>query len=223
MASLGSGLKKREMLSARLGDVLSHLYLASMLIKQWHESESVEHEAALMHYSCRTLLYRAEQAFTELFDNLPNRALAMTLSAVALPLGRRWHKPQDRFTRDIARAISTDSALRHKLTADTWNTQEAGQRDNPLARYNTLLADSERAEPLYRRIAKAYSQGELPAEALHPEQRVEAAWEAGLIEEDDAIFMRRFEREVLDMLSVDDFAFDAFATDKDRVVWHDAT
>ena len=223
MASLGSGLKKREMLSARLGDVLSNLYLASMLIKQWHESESVEHEAALMHYSCRTLLYRAEQAFTELFDNLPNRALAMTLSAVALPLGRRWHKPQDRFTRDIARAISTDSALRHKLTADTWNTQEAGQRDNPLARYNTLLADSERAEPLYRRIAKAYSQGELPAEALHPEQRVEAAWEAGLIEEDDAIFMRRFEREVLDMLSVDDFAFDAFATDKDRVVWHDAT
>ncbi|MDF9433679.1 acyl-CoA dehydrogenase [Chromohalobacter israelensis] len=220
MASLGSGLKKREMLSARLGDVLSNLYLASMLIKQWHESESVEHEAALMHYSCRTLLYRAEQAFTELFDNLPNRALAMTLSAVALPLGRRWHKPQDRFTRDIARAISTDSALRHKLTADTWNTQEAGQRDNPLARYNTLLADSERAEPLYRRIAKAYSQGELPAEALHPEQRVEAAWEAGLIEEDDAIFMRRFEREVLDMLSVDDFAFDAFATDKDRVVWH---
>ncbi|RXE47979.1 acyl-CoA dehydrogenase [Chromohalobacter israelensis] len=223
MASLGSGLKKREMLSARLGDVLSNLYLASMLIKQWHESESVEHEAALMHYSCRTLLYRAEQAFTELFDNLPNRALAMTLSAVALPLGRRWHKPQDRFTRDIARAISTDSALRHKLTADTWNTQEAGQRDNPLARYNALLADSERAEPLYRRIAKAYSQGELPAEALHPEQRVEAAWEAGLIEEDDAIFMRRFEREVLDMLSVDDFAFDAFATDKDRVVWHDAT
>ncbi|WP_419308008.1 acyl-CoA dehydrogenase [Chromohalobacter israelensis] len=220
MASLGSGLKKREMLSARLGDVLSNLYLASMLIKQWHESESVEHEAALMHYSCRTLLYRAEQAFTELFDNLPNRALAMTLSAVALPLGRRWHKPQDRFTRDIARAISTDSALRHKLTADTWNTQEAGQRDNPLARYNVLLADSERAEPLYRRIAKAYSQGELPAEALHPEQRVEAAWEAGLIEEDDAIFMRRFEREVLDMLSVDDFAFDAFATDKDRVVWH---
>ncbi|ABE58863.1 acyl-CoA dehydrogenase [Chromohalobacter israelensis] len=220
MASLGSGLKKREMLSARLGDVLSNLYLASMLIKQWHESESVEHEAALMHYSCRTLLYRAEQAFTELFDNLPNRALAMTLSAVALPLGRRWHKPQDRFTRDIARAISTDSALRHKLTADTWNTQEAGQRDNPLARYNALLADSERAEPLYRRIAKAYSQGELPAEALHPEQRVEAAWEAGLIEEDDAIFMRRFEREVLDMLSVDDFAFDAFATDKDRVVWH---
>ncbi|PWW35915.1 acyl-CoA dehydrogenase [Chromohalobacter israelensis] len=220
MASLGSGLKKREMLSARLGDVLSNLYLASMLIKQWHESESVEHEAALMHYSCRTLLYRAEQAFMELFDNLPNRALAMTLSAVALPLGRRWHKPQDRFTRDIARAISTDSALRHKLTADTWNTQEAGQRDNPLARYNALLADSERAEPLYRRIAKAYSQGELPAEALHPEQRVEAAWEAGLIEEDDAIFMRRFEREVLDMLSVDDFAFDAFATDKDRVVWH---
>ncbi|MCK0768273.1 acyl-CoA dehydrogenase [Chromohalobacter canadensis] len=221
MASLGSGLKKREMLSARLGDVLSNLYLTSMLIKQWHESDNVEHEATLLHYSCRTLLHRAEQAFIELFDNLPNRALATTLSGIAMPLGRRWHKPHDRFTREIAHAVSTDSALRHKLIENTWNTQDAGQKDNPLARYNALLADSEHAEPLYRRIAKAYGKGELPAEALHPEQRVEAAWESGLIDDAEADFMRRFEGEVLEMLSVDDFAFDAFALDKESVVWHD--
>ncbi len=222
MVSLGSELKKREMISARLGDVLSNLYLASMVLKQWHAGNSVEHEAALLHYSCQTLLYRAEQAMVELFDNLPNRALGKTLAVITMPLGRRWKRPEDSLTREIARAVSTDTALRHKLTADTWNTQEKGQQDNPLARYDALLAEYDRAEPIYRAINKAYTKGTLPAEALHPEQRVEAALESGLINQEDADFMRRYEKEVLEMLTVDDFAFDAFASHKDKVIWHDA-
>ncbi|MBZ9556540.1 MULTISPECIES: acyl-CoA dehydrogenase [unclassified Modicisalibacter] len=222
MASLGSSLKKREMLSARLGDVLSNLYLISMVIKHWHETDTVEHEAALFHYSCRTLLYRAEQAFIELFDNLPNRGLATGLAAVVMPLGRRWKKPDDALTREIAQAISNATALRGKMLLDTWDTQQEGEQDNPLARYNALLADYPRAEPLYRTINKAYAKGELPAEALHPEQRLDAALEAGLIGEEDAAFMRAYEAEVLEMLTVDSFPFDAFATEKDKVVWHDA-
>ncbi|MGC3872412.1 acyl-CoA dehydrogenase [Halomonas sp. GXIMD04776] len=222
MVSLGSELKKREMISARLGDVLSNLYLTSMVLKQWHAGNSVEHEAALLHYSCQTLLYRAEQAMAELFDNLPNRALGKALAVITMPLGRRWKRPEDSLTREIARAISTDTALRHKLIADTWNTQEKGQQDNPLARYNALLAEYDRADPIYRAINKAYAKGTLPAEALHPEQRIEAALEAELINQEDADFMRRYEKEVLEMLTVDDFAFDAFATHKDKVVWHDA-
>ncbi|GAB2783832.1 acyl-CoA dehydrogenase FadE [Halomonas shantousis] len=222
MASLGASLKQRELLSARLGDVLSNLYLTSMVLKQWQAGDHVEHEAALLHYSCRTLLYRAEQALVEYFDNLPNRALATTLSVITMPLGRRWKKPADDLTREIARAVSTDTALRHKLTANTWDTQDAqGLQENPLARYNALLAENARAEPIYRAVNKAYAKGELPAEALHPEQRIEAALEAGLISAEDAEFMRRYEKEVLEMLSVDDFAFDAFATRKDKVVWHD--
>ncbi len=222
MASLGSSLKKREMLSARLGDVLSNLYLTSMVLKHWHTSESVEHEAALLHYSCRTLLFRAEQALVELLDNLPNRALATTLAVIVMPLGRKWKKPEDALTREIAEAISTDTALRRKMIANTWDTQQENEKDNPLARYNELLADYARAEPIYRALNKAYAKGELPAEALHPEQRIEAALESGLLSEEDAAFMRAYEAEVLEMLTVDDFPFDAFATEKNKVVWHAA-
>ncbi|GHB26965.1 acyl-CoA dehydrogenase [Salinicola rhizosphaerae] len=211
MASLGSKLKQREMISARLGDVLSNLYLLSMVLKQWRETDRVDGEAALFHYSCRFLLNRAEQALIDLFDNLPNRALANTLSFVTLPLGRRWHKPQDRLTREIAKAISTDSALRHKLTRNTWETWEKGQKENPLARYNALLANAERAETIYRALNKARVKKQLPEVALHPEQWIDAGLEAGVIDEDDAAFMRAHEAEVLDMLTVDDFAFDAFA------------
>lgn len=211
MASLGSRLKQREMLSARLGDVLSNLYLLSMVLKQWHETDRVDNEAAVFHYSCRLLLHRAEQALIDLFDNLPGRALASTLSCVTMPLGRRWRKPQDSLTREIARAISTDSALRHKLTRNTWDTWEEGQKDNALARYNALLANAERAETIYRTLNKARARKDLPETALHPEQWIDAGLEIGLLSEEDAAFMRSYEAEVLEMLTVDDFAFDAFA------------
>ncbi|SDG09523.1 acyl-CoA dehydrogenase [Onishia taeanensis] len=222
MASLGASLKLREMLSARLGDVLSNLYLASMVLKSWHEGDKVEGEDELLHYSCRFLLQRAEQAFVELFDNLPNRALARALKPIVMPLGRRWARPADKLTRGIAKNVSQASALRTMLLAHTWDTQEQGQQDNPLARYNALLVNQERAEPIYRTLNKAYAKGELPADALHPEQRIEAALAAGLISEDDAHFMREHEAEVLAMLSVDDFAFDAFASAKENVTWHNA-
>jgi len=52
MGTLGSDLKLRELLSARLGDVLSNLYLTSMVLKNWHEGQAVEGERDLMAYSC---------------------------------------------------------------------------------------------------------------------------------------------------------------------------
>jgi acyl-CoA dehydrogenase len=219
MASLGSALKKREMLSARLGDVLSNLYLASMVLKQWQAGDKVEGEEALLHYSCRFLLQRAEQAFVEIFDNLPNRALGKTLKVIVMPTGRRWNRPQDDLARDIAKRVSTHSALRTKLLGNTWDKDDGDER-NPLARYNALLLDYDRAETLYRTLNKAYAKGELPQTALHPEQRVERGLEKGLISEEDAMFMREFEKEVLDMLTVDDFAYDAFASDKSTLINH---
>ncbi|WP_413616275.1 acyl-CoA dehydrogenase [Halomonas cupida] len=222
MASLGSTLKQREMLSARLGDVLSNLYLLSMVLKQWHESDKVEGEADLLHYASHFLLARAEQAFVEVFDNLPNRALARTLKLIVMPRGRRWARPHDDLARSIAGNVSSASALRRKLLAGAWGSNDQVQ-DNPLARYNALLETQERAEELYRRINKAYNKGELPAEALHPEERLEAALAASIIDTDDADFMRKREAEVLDMLTVDDFEFDAFVIDKTKVVEHNAT
>ncbi|MBE0402238.1 acyl-CoA dehydrogenase [Halomonas sp. FME16] len=222
MASLGSALKKREMLSARLGDVLSNLYLASMVLKQWQAGEKVEGEDALLHYSCRFLLHRAEQAFVEIFDNLPNRAIGRVLNAVVMPTGRRWDKPHDDLARDIAKRVSTHSALRTKLLSNTWDTDD-GEQPNPLARYNALLVDYDRAEVIYRTVNKAYAKGELPQTALHPEARVEVAFEKGLISEEETVFMREFEKNVLEMLTVDDFAYDAFAKDKDTLINHNAT
>lgn len=222
MTTLGSELKMRELISARLGDVLANLYLASMVLKNWHETQPVDGERDLMEYSLALLLYRAENAMDEFLQNLPNRPVALALRAITMPLGRRWDKPHDDLTRKLARAISTDSPVREKLLAGAWTTQEEGEGviDNPIARYNYLLKDYDKAEQLYRKVTKAYAKGQLPMDALHPEERFEAALEADIFTKEEADFMREYEAVVLEMLTVDDFPFDEFARNKDTLIDH---
>ncbi|MBW0147769.1 acyl-CoA dehydrogenase [Marinobacter sp. CAU 1620] len=220
MTTLGSELKMRELISARLGDMLSNLYLASMVLKNWHESQPVEGEREVMEYSLGLLLYRTENALDEFLQNLPNRVVAMALRAITMPLGRRWDAPHDDLSRTLARAISTDTPIRNKLISGVWTTDGEGTVENPLARYNGLLKDYDKAEQLYRKVNKAYAKGELPMTALHPEERFEAALEAGIYTKEEADFMRQYETVVLEMLTVDDFPFDEFARQKDTVIDH---
>ena len=219
MGTLGGSLKLREMLSARLGDVLSNLYMISMVLKQWHEGRKVPGEEAIMRYSCEFLLHRAELALDEVLHNLPNRGVARLVRPIVMPFGKRWKMPSDELATRIARDVSNDSPLRDYLLEDTWQADD-GEQSNPLARYNALLKGNKRAAELYKTVDKAYAKGELPMTALHPEQRFEAAFEAGLISEEDRDFMAGYEAEVLEMLTVDDFAFDEFARNKSKIVWH---
>ncbi|PCM42953.1 acyl-CoA dehydrogenase [Marinobacter sp. ANT_B65] len=220
MTTLGSELKMRELISARLGDMLSNLYLASMVLKNWHETQPVEGEKEIMQYSLGLLLHRTEEALDAFLQNLPNRAVALVLRAVTLPLGRSWGNPHDDQARKLARFISTDTPIRHKLLASTWTTEGEGEVENPVARYNDLLKDYDKAEQLYRKSTKAYAKGELPMTALHPEERFEAALEAGIYTKEEAEFMREYEAVVLEMLTVDDFPFDEFARNKETVIDH---
>ncbi|MCM2970953.1 acyl-CoA dehydrogenase [Larsenimonas suaedae] len=223
MGSLGSQLKRREMLSARLGDVLSNLYLASMVIKQADERTLVDGERTLLDFSLMRLFYLAEKALIEFLANLPNRTMARALKVIIFPRGRRHRPPQDDDARSIAQAISSDTPLRSRLTELTWDTWEDGNRDNPLQRYNKLLEEMPRAEPIYRKLQKAYAKGELPMNKLHPEERIEAGIASGLLTDEEGSFMHAFEAEVLDMLTVDDFAFDGFALDKSTPSPHSTT
>ena len=220
MTTLGSELKMRELISARLGDLLANMYLASMVLKNWHENQPVDGERDLMEYSLSLLLHRAENALDEFLQNLPNRAVAAVLRTLTMPLGRRWDKPHDDLARSVARAVSTESPVRQKLLESVWNTDGEGNVENPVARYNGLLKDYDKAEALYRKVTKAYAKGQLPMTALHPEERFEEALKADIFSKEEADFMRQYETVVLEMLTVDDFPFDEFASNKDTVIDH---
>jgi acyl-CoA dehydrogenase len=61
MLALGGYLKKKENLSARLGDVLSYMYLASMVLKHHDNQGREEADLPLVEWACRSLLYQAQE------------------------------------------------------------------------------------------------------------------------------------------------------------------
>ncbi|HCC11769.1 MAG TPA: acyl-CoA dehydrogenase, partial [Atlantibacter hermannii] len=112
MAVLGGSLKRRERISARLGDVLSQLYLASAVLKRYDDEGRNEADLPLLHWGVQDALHQAEQAIDDLLRNFPNAAVAGLLRVVIFPLGRRYDAPSDRLDHKVAQILQTPSATR---------------------------------------------------------------------------------------------------------------
>jgi acyl-CoA dehydrogenase len=102
MLSLGGYLKKKENLSARLGDVLSYLYMASMVLKHHHDNGSPREDLPVVEWACRHLLYRAQEQLHDLLRNFPNRLLAWLMRSMIFPRGRTYFAPGDKLGAQLA-------------------------------------------------------------------------------------------------------------------------
>ena len=122
MLSLGGYLKKKESLSARLGDVLSYLYLASMVLKHHHDAGSPREDQPIVEWACRDLLYRAQEQLHGFLRNFPNRLLAMLMRALVFPRGRTYSAPSDRLGAQVAELAMTPSAARERLCSHAFRS-----------------------------------------------------------------------------------------------------
>jgi acyl-CoA dehydrogenase len=116
LVHLGGALKRREMISARLGDVLSELYLLSCVLKRFHSDGQPEGDLPLVHWCCACGFAAIERSFDEVFRNYPNRFLAAVMRATVLPLGVRQRGPADALTRRCADVSMEPGATRERLT-----------------------------------------------------------------------------------------------------------
>ncbi len=87
MLTLGGYLKKKENLSARLGDVLSCMYLASMVLKHYENQGRHDADLPVVEWACRSLLYRAQEQLHLFLRNFPNPMLGGVMRLLTLPRG----------------------------------------------------------------------------------------------------------------------------------------
>jgi acyl-CoA dehydrogenase len=97
---LGGKLKQKEYLSARLGDVLSYLYMALAVMKYYEENPT---KSDLVHakWSLNYLFNETGKAFDEFFDNFPNKIISSKMKLVTFTFGTKMK----RMSHDDARAI----------------------------------------------------------------------------------------------------------------------
>jgi acyl-CoA dehydrogenase len=201
MLTLGGYLKKKEGLSARLGDVLSCLYLASMVLKHYENQGRHAQDLPILEWACRNLLYHAQEQLHGLLRNFPNRLLAAGMRVLIFPRGRIYSAPGDRLGRTIAGLVTSPTEVRDRLCQLVYRTLEPG---NPLGLLQEALQLAVQLEPLEKRIrVEGVKTGKVTA--LDMPGRIQQALAAGLISETEAAALRDYDRKVMDLINVDDF------------------
>ncbi|VFR16228.1 Butyryl-CoA dehydrogenase [plant metagenome] len=187
---LGGALKRKEMISARLGDVLSELYLLSATLKRWEDEGRNEADLPLVRWCMAHGAQRIEHALDRVLANLPMRPVAWALRALVLPLGPRGG-PSDALTQQCAELLLSPSPTRDRIVGDIWQREGGG---------HVGLAKLERAfdlvvsvQPLYDRLREAGTRNWRDAHAK------------GALTEDQAARLQAAEEAVAAVVAVDDF------------------
>ncbi|MEY9182702.1 acyl-CoA dehydrogenase [Bradyrhizobium sp. USDA 326] len=118
LLTLGGALKRKEMLSARFGDILSELYLLSAALKRWQDEGRQKEDFAALEWCMATGVRTIENRLAEILANLPNRFVAGFLRLVVQPFGARVLGPSDRVVHQCAGLALEPSAARERLTPD---------------------------------------------------------------------------------------------------------
>ncbi|MFB4204772.1 Acyl-coenzyme A dehydrogenase [wastewater metagenome] len=203
MGVLGGELKRRESLSARLGDVLSQLYLASAVLKFHRDGGSDPDELDHVCWAVDHALAEMTRAFDEFLANFPNRGIARVLRWVVFPLGRPYRAPADALGRAVAERMMAPGGVRDRIT----NLVYIGGPNDAVGRVEHTFGLLQEAEPHYVRFRKAVARGEVGGHTF--DEQIANAVEAGVLDTDTAALVSDYERARADTVRTDAFPAEA--------------
>jgi acyl-CoA dehydrogenase len=190
LLTLTAGLKRREMISGRFGDILSELYLLSAVLKRWEDEGRQEADLPLVQWCMQNGFAVIETRLDEIFANLPNRPAAWLLRFMLLPFGVRRRGPSDALTQVCGRMLLEPSATRDRLTVDIFH----GVGDDALGRLERAFALTLAAQSLRDRMRRAKVRD------------IEQARQRDLISDVEAAQLRAADQAVAAAIAVDDFS-----------------
>lgn len=200
MFSLGGSLKFREKLSARLGDMLSGLYIASACLKRFERDGAPKEDLAVLQWSVENALYDVQQAMDGFLANLPSRMLAVVLRKLIFPWGLTLKPASDRVGTQVARAMMEPGATRERLTRGMYLPKEEGDAVGVLAHaLEAVLA----TEPLEQKLRKLARDGKFVS--VTARERLAEALAAGLLNQAEFDAVSRARKLKRDVIMVDDF------------------
>ncbi len=201
---LGGSLKRRERISARLGDILSQLYLSSAVLKYYTDHNKPLSDVDYVCWSLQQCLHKIQVACDELFANFPNKFVGKLLHWIVFPFGAVYQTPKDKLHKNIVMPMLTPSQFRDRLTEHCY----ASKKDDELSfRLDKALALIPTVEPLWKKLIQAVKSGTISSSAdFH--QRITLATQSGVITPTDASMLTEFEALRSEVIKVNEFSFD---------------
>ena len=200
MAVLGGSLKRRERLSARLGDILSQLYLGSATLKRFESEGSHAEDLPLVHWGMQDSLRQTEVAIDEFLANFPNPVIGRLLRVVLMPFGRIRRAPNDKLDSQVAHILQTPSETRSRIGRGQY--LEATEY-NPVGKIEKALEVILQAEPLFNKVCKETHQKRA---FLRLDLVAQLGLEKGILTQEEANLLISAEEHRLYTINVDDFS-----------------
>jgi acyl-CoA dehydrogenase len=200
MLMLGGKLKFKESLSGRLGDVLSHLYMTSAMLKRYHDDGAPAADQPLLAWAFHDSIHQIETALSAALRNFPIRPVGWLMWALIFPLGRRAEAPGDRLGHRVAALLMTPNEARDRLAHGVFTTP---CENNPAGRINASLAAAVAAEPVERKFLKALKNSQI--QSLDFDAQLDEAMREGWINPAERAQLAELREMTLDAITVDDF------------------
>ena len=200
MLTLGGKLKFKESLSGRLGDVLSHVYMTSAMLKRYHDEGAPQADQPLLAWAFHDSVHKIETALSAALRNFPIRPVGWLMWLLIFPWGRRAEAPGDRLSRRVASLLMAPNEARSRLADGVFMTP---CENNPGGRIDSYLAKAIAAEPVERKFLKAMKSKGI--EALDYDAQLEEAVREGHITAEERTLLQELRAITLDAITVDDF------------------
>ncbi|WP_288129164.1 acyl-CoA dehydrogenase [Microbulbifer sp.] len=194
LMSLGGELKRKELISARLGDVLSQLYLLSAALKRFNDDGRPDGDKPLLEFAMRAGMHNIEVSLIEVFHNFPIRFVGQIMHFLTMPWGHSIRMASDRQARACAELIMKPSETRDRLTAGVF----LGQEGDGIDLVEQAFLQSCETAPIRDKMKKG------GVRALS-ESAIQEALEKNLIGEEEADKIRKTAAAVDKAIQVDHF------------------
>ncbi len=200
MLLLGGKLKFKESLSGRLGDMLSHIYLTSAMLKRYHDEGAPVTDQPLLAWAFHDSVHKIELALSGALRNFPIRPVGWLLWALVFPWGRRAQAPSDRLGHRVAALLMAPNEARDRLAQGVFLTP---CENNPGGRINSYLTKAILAEPVERKFIKALKNSDI--EALDFAAQLDEGVRENWITADERRQLEELREITLETITVDDF------------------
>ena len=197
---LGGELKRKERLSARLGDALAHLYMAAAVLKQFKDYGEHSDEVIYAKWALEYCLHETQKGLCGLTSNFPSKVLGSVMRFLMFPVGGVYKGPTDKLDAQVASSSMKNNAYRDRLLSRLYFS---GDSEQPLDRVENAFQAVLNSAGATKKIYKAIKEKTLPK--LPIEEILEIALEKSVISEAEYEQLSAAEAARWDAVQVDEF------------------
>ena len=197
---LAGDLKRKEMLSGRLADIHSYLFIATSILKYYESGKRTEAEQKHAELALNKALFNAQEAFFGFYENFPVKVAAKLVKLICFPFGRPVAKPTDHLKQEVAKLLLQENAFREELKKHVYYTTEV---TDVMGRMESTFQMLLTIQPLWDKFKRAESKDKF--KGLSFEERIHDAVAIDFITPTEADKLLKYNAKRYDSMLTDVF------------------